>query len=577
MAKTVTKEVAKMDDKLHATMKENKKMTESTINNIINPLSKLKKEVEALNKEKEEWAKEKEAKEEEKRKELEGWKRAQEEWRKEEEEMHEQMAILKASIASLTPEEDEINNETKKAIKEELTKAIIKSLEDKFEATKEGWSAMVQAIVTFTNVCVLIFVIIAGAAIGFNTDWIGYRQADGYLPFGFNGMLGGAATVFFAYIGFDTVASTAEEVKHPQRDLPLGIGVALAICGSLYMLVSAVIVGIVPYTEIDVNTPMSSAFSRYGVQWAMYVVSAGAVAALSSTLMGSLLPQPRILMAMARDGLLPCFFLHVNKWVMVPINSTIVTGVVAMLLAFFMTVDQLSGMVSVGTLLAFAVVSASILILRFVPPADILISFPDKVSSSNQLLLPHIDTEAFFQASSGFQQDGSACPLLKQDQQQHVTSSDSTILQDNDQVSEGKDDFKRRRLAAMGIGSSCIGAILVAVGASGSLLPSWLQCVLASVGALGFLGGAITLSLLKQDEGQHTFGQSGGFLCPFVPWLPLLSILINVYLLANLGLSTWLRVGIWLILGAAVYFIYGLKHSLLSETGKVAQDFAPLS
>ncbi|MCO5557775.1 hypothetical protein L7F22_011346 [Adiantum nelumboides] len=438
-------------------------------------------------------------------------------------------------------------------------------------------SAMVQAIVTFTNVCVLIFVIIAGAAIGFNTDWIGYRQADGYLPFGFNGMLGGAATVFFAYIGFDTVASTAEEVKHPQRDLPIGIGVALAICGSLYMLVSAVIVGIVPYTEIDVNTPMSSAFSRYGVQWAMYVVSAGAVAALSSTLMGSLLPQPRILMAMARDGLLPCFFLHVNKWVMVPINSTIVTGVVAMLLAFFMNVDQLSGMVSVGTLLAFAVVSASILILRFVPPADILISFPDKVSSSNQLLLPHIDTEAFFQASSGFQQDGSACALLKQDQQQHVTSSDSTILHDNDQVSEGKDEFKRRRLAAMGIGSSCIGAILVAMGASGSLLPSWLQWVLASLGALGFLGGAITLSLLKQDEGQHTFGQSGGFLCPFVPWLPLLSILINVYLLANLGLSTWLRVGVWLILGAAVYFIYGLRHSLLSETGKVAQDFAPLS
>ncbi|KAI5077666.1 hypothetical protein GOP47_0007490 [Adiantum capillus-veneris] len=438
-------------------------------------------------------------------------------------------------------------------------------------------SAMVQAIITFSNVCVLIFVIIAGAAIGFETDWIGYRQADGFLPFGFNGMLGGAATVFFAYIGFDTVASTAEEVKHPQRDLPLGIGIALAICGSLYMLVSAVIVGIVPYTEIDVNTPMSSAFSRYGVQWAMYVVSAGAVAALSSTLMGSLLPQPRILMAMARDGLLPYFFLHVNKWSMVPINSTILTGVVAMLLAFFMNVDQLSGMVSVGTLLAFAVVSASILILRFVPPSDILTSFPYSVPSPNQLLVSDIEAEAFFQDSSGLQQDGSACPLLKEDQQKHGTPSDSTIPQENDQVSESKDEYTRRRLAAMGIGSSCIGALLVAVGASGDLLPSWLRYVLASIGAVAFSGGAITLSFLKQDEGRHTFGQSGGFLCPFVPWLPLLSILINVYLLANLGLSTWLRVGVWLILGAAVYFMYGIRHSLLSEKGRVAKDFAPLS
>eukprot|EP00250_Pteridium_aquilinum_P015039 c22343_g1_i2 orf=127-1341(+) len=206
-------------------------------------------------------------------------------------------------------------------------------------------SAMVQAIITYTNICVLIFVIVVGAAIGFKTDWVGYRQADGFLPFGFNGMLGGAATVFFAYIGFDTVASTAEEVKHPQRDLPLGIGIALSICGCLYMLVSAIIVGIVPYDEIDVNTPMSSAFALYGVDWAMYVVSAGAVAALSSTLMGSLLPQPRILMAMARDGLLPCFFLTVNKFTSVPINSTIISGVVAMLLAFFMDVDELSGMV----------------------------------------------------------------------------------------------------------------------------------------------------------------------------------------------------------------------------------------
>lgn len=431
-------------------------------------------------------------------------------------------------------------------------------------------SATVQAIVTFTNVCVLIFVIVAGAVIGFKTDWVGYRQADGFLPFGVNGMLGGAATVFFAYIGFDSVASTAEEVKHPQRDLPIGIGIALSICGFLYMLVSAVIVGIVPYDEIDVNTPMSAAFSRYGVEWAMYVVSAGAVAALSSTLMGSLLPQPRILMAMARDGLLPYFFMNVNKYTLVPINSTITSGVIAMLLAFFMNVDELSGMVSVGTLLAFAIVSVSILILRFVPPEDIIISS----ASPTSLCFPsNMDSE----------QDGTICPLLGEDQEQQVDSCESTTQLDKEEGFSSKSDYHRRLWAAMGICASCIGAILIAIGASGSLLPSWLRWILGCVGAVVFLVGAIIMGFLKQDEGRHTFGNSGGFICPFVPWLPLLSILINVYLLANLGLLTWLRVGGWFIVGAAVYFSYGIRHSLLSEKGGVTQadekseDFATLA
>ncbi|MCO5580337.1 hypothetical protein L7F22_034203 [Adiantum nelumboides] len=142
MAKGVTKEeMAKIDDKFHTAIKENKKLVDSTINTIINRLSKLEKEVEALHKEKEEWTKEKETKEQEHKKETEKWKGAQEEWRKEKEkeEMQEQMAILKAFIASLTPKKGEINNETKEAIKEELTKALTERLENKLEATKEGW------------------------------------------------------------------------------------------------------------------------------------------------------------------------------------------------------------------------------------------------------------------------------------------------------------------------------------------------------------------------------------------------------------------------------------------------------
>ncbi|KAK6151428.1 hypothetical protein DH2020_014063 [Rehmannia glutinosa] len=229
-------------------------------------------------------------------------------------------------------------------------------------------SALVQGIVTAANVCALIFIIVAGGYLGVKTGWPGYELTAGYFPFGAQGMLAGASTVFFAYTGFDSVTSTAEEVKNPQRDLPMGIGFALSICCTLYMLVSAVIVGLVPYYAMDPDTPISSAFASHGIKWAAFIITFGSCTALCSSLMGSLLPQSRILMAMARDGLLPSFFSDVNKSTQVPVKSTTVTGLLATILAFFMDVEQLSGMVSLGTLVAYTVVAISVLILRYVPP-----------------------------------------------------------------------------------------------------------------------------------------------------------------------------------------------------------------
>ncbi|XP_010266711.1 PREDICTED: cationic amino acid transporter 2, vacuolar-like [Nelumbo nucifera] len=154
------------------------------------------------------------------------------------------------------------------------------------------------------------------------------------------------------------------------------------------MLVSTVIIGLVPFFALDPDIPVSSAFSSHGMQWAVYIITTGAITALCSTLMGSLLPQPRILMVMARDGLLPAFFSDVHKHNQVPVNSTIATGVFAAILALFMDVSQLAGMVSVGTLLAFTVVDVSILILRYIPPDEVplpssLKETIDSVSSSH--------------------------------------------------------------------------------------------------------------------------------------------------------------------------------------------------
>ncbi|CAI5469617.1 unnamed protein product, partial [Closterium sp. Yama58-4] len=205
-------------------------------------------------------------------------------------------------------------------------------------------SANFQMGMTVANMIILLFVAVAGAWIGFTHGWPGYKESSSYLPFGVSGLLGGAAMAFFSYIGFDTVASTAEEVKHPQRDLPLGIGLSLTCCGALYMVIAAVLVGLTPFDRIDPDTPMAQAFDTYHLDWAKYLVTGGALAALSTTLLGSLLPQPRILMVMARDGLLPAWFGRIDKATGVPQNATAVTGLLAAAMAFVLDIGQLSGM-----------------------------------------------------------------------------------------------------------------------------------------------------------------------------------------------------------------------------------------
>lgn len=418
-------------------------------------------------------------------------------------------------------------------------------------------SSFAQGVVTVLNACVMIFVIIAGSYIGFQIGWVGYKVSDGYFPYGVNGMLAGSATVFFAFIGFDTVASTAEEVKNPQRDLPLGIGVALAICCALYMAVSIVIVGLVPYFAMDPDTPISSAFAKHGMQWAMYVVTSGAVLALCSTLMGSLLPQPRILMAMARDGLLPSFFSDVNKQTQVPVKSTIVTGICAAALAFAMDVSQLAGMVSVGTLLAFTIVAVSILILRYVPPDEV--PLPPSMQESFRL-----NQECDEEKDRDLLGDGNCNTSQTNDVIVLVESMKDPLIEKRQH--KGKmDETKRRKIAAFSIGSVCVGVLILTSSASVTWLPFLPICIGCIIGVVLLFAGLGMLSWIDQDDGRHSFGHSGGFTCPFVPVLPVMCILINTYLLINLGGGTWMRVGIWLLMGVLVYIFYGRTHSSLTD------------
>ncbi|MBA0716127.1 hypothetical protein Golax_014988, partial [Gossypium laxum] len=353
-------------------------------------------------------------------------------------------------------------------------------------------------------------------------------------------------------------------VKNPQRDLPLGIATALSICCGLYMLVSIVIVGLVPYYAMDPDTPISSAFASHGMQWAAYIITIGAVTALCSTLMGSLLPQPRILLAMARDGLLPSFFSDVNKSSQVPIKSTLATGLVAATLSFFMDVSQLAGMVSVGTLLAFTMVAISVLILRYVPPDEV--PFPSSLQESIDSV-----TLRYSQRISGKNPEANPETSTFVDSSQPLLGNknvavDCLIIEKQEaQAYWTLTEQNRRKIAGWTIMLLCVGAFGLTFAASNVWIPSLIRLTCCGVGGVLLLSGLIVLTCIDQDDARHNFGHTGGFICPFVPLLPIVCILINVYLLINLGAATWARVSVWLLIGVVVYVFYGRSHSSLLD------------
>ncbi|HEY0790149.1 MAG TPA: amino acid permease [Chthoniobacterales bacterium] len=188
--------------------------------------------------------------------------------------------------------------------------------------------------------------------------------------FGWTGVLAGAGVIFYAYIGFDAVTTAAQEVKRPQRDIPIGILGSLAICTVLYVLVSLVLTGVVNYRELNVPAPVAFAVERIGpsVAWIKPFIELGALAGLSSVILVLLMGQPRIFHRMAMDGLLPPVFSKVHPRFRTPFVTTIVTGSVTAVFAGLLPIKVLSELVSIGTLLAFVIVSVSIIILRRTRP-----------------------------------------------------------------------------------------------------------------------------------------------------------------------------------------------------------------
>ena len=247
----------------------------------------------------------------------------------------------------------------------------------------------IQESATINNLMVLLKLIVVALVIGVGVFYIQPENWTPFAPYGYGGLgffgetvwgqsdaggkplgaLAGAAIIFFAFVGFDSVSAHSAEAKNPERDVPLAIIYSLLICTVLYIAVGGVLTGMINYQDLDIDAPVSDAFGRVGAPWMQFLISVGAIAGMTSVMLVMMLTQPRILLALARDGLLPEKpFGVIHKTWRTPWISSLMTGAFVALLAGTLPLSILADLVSIGTLLAFGIVCSAVLIMRFIDP-----------------------------------------------------------------------------------------------------------------------------------------------------------------------------------------------------------------
>ncbi|XP_030348488.1 cationic amino acid transporter 2 [Strigops habroptila] len=420
-------------------------------------------------------------------------------------------------------------------------------------------SAWVNKIFTAINILVLLFVMISGFVKGDADNWkiseeylinltavtknrSSYENvtsiygSGGFMPYGFTGTLAGAATCFYAFVGFDCIATTGEEVKNPQKAIPFGIVVSLLVCFMAYFGVSAALTLMMPYYLLDEN-PLPAAFEYVGWGPAKYVVAVGSLCALSTSLLGSMFPLPRILFAMARDGLLFSFLAKVSKR-QAPVYATLTAGVISAIMAFLFDLKALVDMMSIGTLLAYSLVATCVLILRYQPN----LSYEQPKYSPEKAALAASERESAVSESqiNMIQENHFSLQALINPSSLPTEQTATTV------------SFLVGLLACLVCGLSVL---------TTNMNHSIANLELWSIGLLAvFMTSFIVTILLiqRQPQNQHKVA----FMVPLVPFLPSLSILVNIYLMVQLSGDTWIRFSFWMALGFLIYFAYGIRHSL---------------
>ncbi|TNN11658.1 High affinity cationic amino acid transporter 1 isoform 2 [Schistosoma japonicum] len=482
-------------------------------------------------------------------------------------------------------------------------------------------SAMINNVFTVINLCVIAFIVITGLIYADINNWKVIPEnvftngtsksttvgKGGFLPFGFNGVLSGAGTCFFAFVGFDIIATTGEEVRNPQKSIPISIIGCLLICFMAYGLISATLTLMMPYYALSSVAPLPLAFSHHGLQWAKYIISTGALCALTTSLLGSMFPLPRILYSMASDGLLFSFLSRINSRVKTPLFGTVISGVIGCIMAAVFSLQDLVDMMSIGTLLAYTLVSFSVLLLRGQVMSighclndanddnedcaknyhEILIenegeklfslkflneSVDNTFNSNKEASNDYIDNSDYEKHSISLGKI--SIPNLSNSLEQTDTATD-----ENSQVNISnyfqkcfKPEFDVNKpskitefvykinsyLLLCTIFLSNFGILLLDKLPEETTIrmqvkiPIWIF-----IGLMILISAIICSILAKQPENQTAVS----FKVPGVPWIPALSIFINVYLMVKLSGATWVRFLVWMVVGFTIYFGYGYWHS----------------
>ena len=338
-----------------------------------------------------------------------------------------------------------------------------------------------------------------------------FPGAGGYIPFGLDGVLKGATTCFYGFVGFDAIATTGEEAINPQRDIPRAIVISLMVICFVYLAISGLLTLSFPYFALLPDSPFPITFYFNNMSWIIIFIKIGAICALTSSLIGAVIPMPRILWNMAQDGLVFDWCSKVSKKSQTPINATIIATVVAALLAGVFKLDVLVDVMSIGTLAAYALVALCVLILRYRPDQ---VDLDDKVGPNEKQ--GEWSTKLIYAVSGWYLFAG----IVMQKISIWFPDESSQNLCNN---------------VYWGSGISILAATCYVI---------------------------YELNKIPQSTKKLAFN------VPLLPYFPLLNLIINLYLMAALELKIWIQLVVWLAIGYGIYFGYGIDHSVENNVEK---------
>ncbi|XP_032517516.2 cationic amino acid transporter 3 [Danaus plexippus] len=387
-------------------------------------------------------------------------------------------------------------------------------------------STKLNNVFTALNMVTVIIVVVAGAIKSDPANWRidvqeipeEYRDkagGGGFMPWGMAGVMAGAAKCFFGFVGFDCVATTGEEAKNPKRDIPLSIVLSLVIIFVSYFSIATVLTMMWPYYLQDADAPFPHVFDESGMPVIKWIVTIGAVFALCTSLLGAMFPLPRVLYAMGSDGVLFKPLAVIHKRTKTPLLATGLSGLFSAVMAAIFNLNQLIDMMSIGTLLAYTIVATSVLILRYEEEHPLTVKDKSlRVGGPRATILQ-------------------TCNLLGL---KHPTELSATIAK-----------------CTIGIFFVCMLVCCVVMQWSSSV------AVWSAIGAVLLVLLVVLYRQPRADVKQLSFK------VPLVPLVPYLSVCMNLYLMAQLDYQTWVRFILWLVIGYAIYFFYGLRNSTLRE------------